>query len=71
MNKVQRLIDVAHLLVDQLDKVNEDSIGIYMNAKIHGVEYNGATYEHELKALRKILAEFSNETVDNNTVDKV
>lgn len=61
----------AHELAKQLDKVGEDSIGIFMNAKLHGVEYTGATYEHELKALREALVEFFNKAVDNETVDDI
>jgi len=61
MDKVQRLVDAAQCLAEQLDKVGEDSLPIFGHAANHHMPYTGATYEHELKALREVLAEFKEE----------
>lgn len=68
---VDLLYSRAHELAKQLDKVGEDSVGIFAYAKAHGVEYTGATYEKELNALREILVEFYHKTLDNNSDDDI
>lgn len=71
----EEVVDVLYLraseLAKQLDKVGEDSIGIFQNALAHGLKYTGATYEYELKALREVLAKFGNKPVDNETDNDV
>lgn len=55
----ERIIDELYLaayeLANKLDEVGKDSLPIFASAQAHGVLYEGATYEHELKTIREIL----------------
>ena len=55
---VDALYVAAIELAEKLDKVGEDSMDVFTFAKVHGMEYTGATYENELKTLREALVEF-------------
>ena len=50
------LEDAATELCDTLDKVSEDTKGIFTSAWLHGVYYTGANYSKALERVRKALA---------------
>lgn len=45
----------ARALVAKLDEVGAATLGVYVLAKVHGMEYDGPNYGVELEALRAAL----------------
>jgi hypothetical protein len=54
-SRVQRLVEAAAKMVGKMDLVNPAINPIFQYAKIHGLHYDGPTYEHELIDLRAAL----------------
>lgn len=50
------VVEAAQALVAKLDEVNAATLGVFVLAKVHGMEYNGPNYGAELESLRNALA---------------
>ena len=59
--RVAKVEMAGRKLVDKLDKVTEDSAGIFSFAAAHGVKYAGPQYGEEQAALRQALDEEGDE----------
>lgn len=53
------LREAAQKLVEKLGIVDEASSGVFVLAKVHGMEYDGPNYGEELTKLREVLAAHS------------
>jgi len=53
---ISTLTDLGQALVEKLDRVTEDSAGVFQHAAMHHYEYRGAQYGEELEAFRAALS---------------
>lgn len=58
------LLDAAEILTNLLDEIHESPSykAIWSSAYIHGVKYNGKTYQEELKRLKEEIVKAKQES---------